>query len=518
MKKVLVLLMALACLGRQACAEGEAALPKAVRDLCAAAHPGYAIAAYDGGGDESCGQIALILKRGDDNILCMAEKQQQDPAYALTIDNTNAVYDGDLLPSLLIDSGGDSLWFTYYDQEGGTSVHYGSVKSEGRWGHVSTLAYWPREDGLTGIMAGASAGTLIYEETDEDENENIRDRWMYAPVVVNDEFANSLELARFDINTFDVDPRDDLYPMLGNEAFVRSRMAGDHAPLDIDISAVHMATLFEGEAGERLLRVDDWDGTFYQTAVLLRVAGDAALDTYHAGAGSVLVNTGKMMYAINRVDAGSWVLRGVDAESGVRAIGPDYAAPDGQSVVYRNDGYIYGSSPWSRPKQMDAALASSYEEMAAQMDVSAYALVSNPNPADRLHLRARPDKGSHSYGKFYNRTPVLVLERGDVWTKVQIGCGGAAMTGYMMTSFLAFDEEEKEVVACAFPQQVLLEAHPNGVHMYAEPRHEAVTERMFMQESNDFIVGVSGEDWYVVLRADGAVGYVPRHAFWDGNG
>ena len=164
-------------------------------------------------------------------------------------------------------------------------------------------------------------------------------------------------------------------------------------------------------------------------------------------------------------------------------------------------------------------LEDSYEEMIARMDMADYALVSNPNPEDRLHLRAKPDKGSYSYGKFYNRTPVLVLERGKTWTKVQIGRGGAAMTGYMMTKFLAFDEAEKAKLQCAFPQMHLKDAYrSSGMCMYAEPRGSAVTDRLFTQERDDFIIGVSGDEWYVVLRADGAVGYVPQGAFWAGNG
>ena len=156
--------------------------------------------------------------------------------------------------------------------------------------------------------------------------------------------------------------------------------------------------------------------------------------------------------------------------------------------------------------------------MAAQMDPSAYALVNNPNPEDRLHLRAKPDKGAHSYGKFYNRTPVRVLERGDTWTKVEIGRGGATMTGYMMTKFLAFDEVKKEALACAFPQKLLREGYPNGTYMYAEPRETAVTDRVFKRSSDDFIIGVYGDEWFVVMREDGAVGYVPQEIFWDGNG
>lgn len=525
LRRMKLMFLGLMLLCAWAAAEEEARLPQAVLELSESVHLGYTIAAHDGWGDESRGQFALILKQGDDNILCIAEKTEEDAAYQMTVDNTNAVYDGDQLPSLLIDTGGDSLWYTYV-YEGDSSAHYGTLKENGQWGRMSVLSYWPKEDGFTGIWGGVSDGMLCYEETDEDENENIRDRWMYAPIEVSQEFAQSLELRNFDINTFDTDPRDGLYPLLGNDAFVHSQTMAGYPLRDMDISTVHLAKLFEMSDGLRLLRVDDWDGTFYHTAALLRFADGTVMDTYHAGDGQVIVDSGGMTYSIERVDEGSWVMHGVDAESGVRAIGPDYAAPDGQTTVYRNDEYIYGASPWDKlprkgaPVMPETAplLVSSYEVMAAQMDPSAYALVNNPNPEDRLHLRAKPDKGAHSYGKFYNRTPVRVLERGDTWTKVQIGCGGAAMTGYMMTKFLVFDEKKKAELACAFPQKLLLEGHPNGVHMYAEPRETAVTDRVFKQSSGDFIIGVSGNEWFIVLRADGAVGYVPQHAFWDGNG
>lgn len=521
MKRLLIWMTSLICLlGACACAEEMPLLPQAVYDLCAQAHPGYEIVRHDGWGDETSGQFALILSSDGDNILCMAEKEKEDSVYQLTIDNTNAVYDGELLPGVLIDTGGDSLWYTYRDETGSSSVHYGSIKSEGRWGQVSMISYWPKEDGFTGIWSGISAldGTLCYEETDEDENENIRDRWRYAPIEVSEEYAQSLELAQFDINTFDADPRDGLYPLTQNKAFARSQGEAGDTLEDMDVSRVHVARLLRQEDGSEYLRIDDWDGTFFHNSAVLRFADGAALDTYHAGDGSVFVNTGVMMYSIERVDEGSWVLTGVDA-GGVRTIGPDYAAPDGQLTVYRNDGYIYGESPWGLLRGRDMMLEDSYEEMIARMDMADYALVSNPNPEDRLHLRAKPDKGSHSYGKFYNRTPVLVLERGDTWTKVQIGRGGAAMTGYMMTAFLAFDEDEKAALKCAFPQMRLREAHRDaGVRMHAEPKSGAVTARLFRQESDDFIIGVSGDEWYVVLRADGAVGYVLKSAFWAGNG
>lgn len=497
-------------------AEG-AKLPQAVQTLCESAHPGYAIAAYHGWGNEDGGQFALILKQGDDNILCVAEKEKEDAEYRLTIDNTNAVYDGNVLPGLLIDTGGDALFYTYHDVNGRAAEHYHTDKDTGSWSAVDATIYLKEGDEYHSILSFAADGELHYQHSDEDEIGNVFRSWDDAPIPVGADFEKSLLPQHFDIHAFDPDPTDGLYPMTKNEAFARSQAEDGETLKDMDISRSHLARLFAKADGTFCLTIDEWNPAMTERVATLGFSDEAVLDTYHAGEGEVFVSDGVMMYSIERVDEGGWVIHGVD-DSGVRSIGPDYAAPDGQTIVYRNDGYIYGKSPWGILRGRDVRLEDSYEEMVAQLDQSAYALVHNPNPEDRLHLRAKPDKGSHSYGKFYNRTPVLVLERGEPWTKVQIGRGGMCLTGYMMTKYLAFDEEEKAQLACAFPQKLLLESHPRGIHMYAEHKDTAVTERMFAQESNDFIIGVSGDEWYIVLRADGAVGYVPQHAFWDGNG
>ena len=50
------------------------------------------------------------------------------------------------------------------------------------------------------------------------------------------------------------------------------------------------------------------------------------------------------------------------------------------------------------------------------------AVVNNPNPQDRLHLRAKPSMPSQSFGKYYNGTPVKIIEyRTDDWVKVVVG-------------------------------------------------------------------------------------------------
>lgn len=119
MRKTICMLLALLS-PALALAQGE--LPQGAKDALWAAHPGYEIGVYDGWGNETRGQYAAVISKDGDNILCIAEKNVDDPAYVLTIDNTNAVYDGAVLPSLLIDTGGDSLFI--YIQSGAYVAAY----------------------------------------------------------------------------------------------------------------------------------------------------------------------------------------------------------------------------------------------------------------------------------------------------------------------------------------------------------------------------------------------------------
>ena len=52
---------------------------------------------------------------------------------------------------------------------------------------------------------------------------------------------------------------------------------------------------------------------------------------------------------------------------------------------------------------------------------SEWAVVNNPDPEDRLNLRAEPSRASSSLGKYFNGVLVKVLERtGDGWAHVLV--------------------------------------------------------------------------------------------------
>ena len=77
-----------------------------------------------------------------------------------------------------------------------------------------------------------------------------------------------------------------------------------------------------------------------------------------------------------------------------------------------------------------------------------WATVNNPNPTDRLNLRATPNATAVSYGKYFNGTPVLVLsdpENG--WCRVQVGLGNGVcdIEGYMKSDYLTFGSQAAAV-------------------------------------------------------------------------
>ena len=197
---------------------------------------------------------------------------------------------------------------------------------------------------------------------------------------------------------------------------------------------------------------------------------------------------------------------------------PNAISDGGEHVVGRNDAFHYGDHPWKDAAGLDVTtIPLSAQEALSQMDQSEWAVVNNPNPEDRLHLRAKPDRKSESLGKFYNRTPVRVLEARGEWVLVTVG-GTGMMEGWMMKKYLAFGDAMADV-ACAFPQmQHIALYRETGVPVEYIPK---VTDQRpaFIDEGDAYIVGVYGDEWYILYDpASGRVGYALQSLFCAGNG
>ena len=157
-------------------------------------------------------------------------------------------------------------------------------------------------------------------------------------------------------------------------------------------------------------------------------------------------------------------------------------------------------------------LPTSMDSLISLVDSDGWAVVNNPDPADRLHLRVEPKRGAKSLGKFYNGTPVQVHETKGDWCRVSIGLDGH-LEGWMMKEYLVFGAQMQDV-DCVFPQLSLKEERQNAL-AYADQDMDGNGYRL---NGTIWIAGVVEDELYVILTNRGETGYMPQEWFWEGNG
>ena len=185
----------------------------------------------------------------------------------------------------------------------------------------------------------------------------------------------------------------------------------------------------------------------------------------------------------------------------------------GKHVVFEEvqeiEGY-FGDHPWADITCIDwTSLPSSYEEAVSRVDTTRWAVVNNPNPADRLNLRCEPSKSSPSLGRYYNRTPVRIREYGEEWCRVYIG----RLEGYMMTEFLAFGDD-MDYVVYAGPWLDI-----DGDHYPTHPVPYADVPGKYRSPTDQFIIlGVKGDFYHVWYPDEEDYAYILSNFLTPGNG
>ncbi len=177
------------------------------------------------------------------------------------------------------------------------------------------------------------------------------------------------------------------------------------------------------------------------------------------------------------------------------------------------EGYL-GDHPWSDISVIDwTTLPKTESEALSHLERTGWAVVNNPDPADRLHLRASPDPDAASFGKYYNRTPVRIREYGEDWCAVTV-CG---QDGWMMTKYLTFGET-MDTVDYAGPWLTWKE-DLSAYRVYAEPR----TSGAFTESTGEYgpvfcVMGVAEDFCHVWLTDTEEYGYIRMDDLWEGNG
>lgn len=194
--------------------------------------------------------------------------------------------------------------------------------------------------------------------------------------------------------------------------------------------------------------------------------------------------------------------------------GEDWFSVREHCLIDENGNRCYGVLPCSVLENADlTSLPMTLDEAIRQLDRSAIAVVNNPNPADRLHLRKQPDRGSQSLGKYYNGTPVHLLNEKGEWVQVAIG----STEGWMMKKYLAFGGKMDQVED-ASPALVLRpEELEHGVTVADTPN--GMIKAVLDHDTDADIIGIVGDEWFhVVFEQEGLEGYVRQSSFWPGNG
>lgn len=509
-RKLFALLFAL-LLTLAAAGTGEDALPQAVVDLCAAAHPDGEIVSQSGWGDASRGQFAVALRTEAGYVLCVAEKDEGDAAYALTIDNDRVIPGGDT-PRLTMDTT-DCLFISQTVGEKEQFTWY-SDKWDGVWGPVNIMYRYSRDDNTdVELYAGIAGGALILSSQRWDKNENaLSEPESRMPVPVDEGYIERFGLATFDYRSVSLYSGE----VRAEPGLCAGLVGADETLADLAVQSDCLLMLVDCADGTRRLRIADEGGGLRQTGP---VPQTMLMDTFHMGDGQLFLKAGNDdLFCFARTQDQGWYLSCMQAQNTFRITPLGIIDLEVPVSIMTNDAMRYGTHPWSLEiTQLDLMhMPASWAEAMAQLDTSGYALVNNPNPADRLHLRTKPDKGAASLGKFYNRTPVWVLSVEGEWAHVYVG-GVRGLEGYMMTKYLAMGGDNPQV-KCAFETLFIAEGVETVPLLDAPDRKNGRVVCDLTANPNYLIVGVVGEDWLVIMMRDGTVGYALRELFFEGNG
>ena len=284
-----------------------------------------------------------------------------------------------------------------------------------------------------------------------------------------------------------------------------------------DLQSRGLLLMTEDEEGQRFLHWVVQDGAGYQVHDSRALPQGASLDLFHTGDSGMLLSwagqTFQASFTLNR--AGNWVLTwfvnySAEEEFSYRVLPFGVRVND---VYHSLDGVRVGSLPGVDVLTAELnALPTTKEALTRSLDQQGWAVVHNPNPKDRLHLREKPDRASPSLGKFYNRTPVKVLGQEGPWCRVQIGTDGH-LVGYMMKEYLAFGAAMDQVAA-AQPDLVPKEGYDNRPPYLS--RDLKATGPLLKGWFH--IIGVVEDRLYIVMDDYGNTGYLPQDWLFEGNG
>ena len=470
-----------------------------------------------------------------DTAACFAETEgnrrlmvleKREGEWQTVIDNPAALFQDADWPQLLLDSDNAIYWtYTLQDQE---TVRYHSTRDDGVWGVVDQEVFdssygektyiwntrWNEENG----------GEIVRSFSMADENDNMIGGEMnqYIPASW---MTECIRLSDFDVSRFPtmiIETND--YFASENERFFRDAAASlmpGYTFLKGMLKNDALHFLMQKPDGTKVYVICEYES---HRAVNLIESTPLPADTYLGVENFTdslwidgLCVTVQLLYSgkagLEYIYSDSAY---AEASGGFLFFG-DRTVWDASEVPART--LLYGDHPWDDITEIDwTRLPRALDAAAAWMDSSRYAMVVNPNPADRLHMREKADKGSRSQGKYYTGTPVTVMEKKSDWTQVIFGDWNSWCSGWMMKRYLTFGQAGDALYldVSSMPQ---MSSKSEQLKVYREPKTGKLIWHMNEGWSTMKVIGIIGEEWYHVwFPASGEYGYVRQSDLTPGNG
>ncbi len=161
------------------------------------------------------------------------------------------------------------------------------------------------------------------------------------------------------------------------------------------------------------------------------------------------------------------------------------AAPMAQGDAWRGPQGQHAVAPWPFDTQPDSAL------------------VSNPNPSDRLHLRTQPSKEGLSLGRYYNGVQVQVMgPQQDGWVPVRLG----VLTGFMMAQFLQMPGQGVAPLSAMPVMQVHTPSGTDKLHLRLEQSTASPSLGLYPNGTPVIVMGFDSLWAHVIV--EGQIGFM----------
>lgn len=272
--------------------------------------------------------------------------------------------------------------------------------------------------------------------------------------------------------------------------------------------------LMEDEAGvRRLTEITRNENGVYALRQTPPLPKGVWMDSFHAGMEGLLLEWDQQHRQVNfqRTFDGEWKLIWLTCYGEKETLNCSFGLNTG--TLMDTDTLRIGVLPFDLFADDLTTLPCTSEELTAQLDRTGLAVVCNPDPNDRLHLRTKPSREADSLGKFWNGTPVRVLDERDGWCQVEIGTDGR-LIGWMMKKYLVTGAKMDQVTPCFSQQTLRDDKAETETPIYTDL---SLKER-YCTHSGWELMGVADDRLYVVVTDEGETGYAPMEWFFDGNG